>query len=393
MTKQYYIDSSATSMVENLAESAFTNDVPRQMLEILIGRVTRRHLQATLDLETFDAYYNQAQRCKRTGFYATLLNQIQAHGDQTASRVWMVAQRESLATYVDMLKLDRRTAVVRESRRERFKPSKAKGNFALRMFPTNCHVHNLYIAHHASSNMPDVQASEQAVYETVTVGAAAAHCRGFKKGGLTRLDAALAKRREGRRQWNVRTLIDSGQLPDWTEDEQAIEEAEWELDTRLNICFPQAVTTLVTALARKMNIALRDPLHGPAMLDQLVHLVALTEMVERNRAGRKKHPEILQLSSDLTRLMDAGRVTCCKSAKDRSSMSITLEHGRLLVTNHRLPPLLMPEVVSTMRSAGVRLDNTFKNTGKRKFAFNALQRSLLPEAYRCPPQAGGNNKS
>ena len=142
MTKQYYIESSATSMVENLAESAFTNDVPRQMLEIFIGRVTRRHLQATLDLETFDAYYNQAQRCKRTGFYATLLNQIQAHGDQTASRVWMVAQRESLATYVDMLKLDRRTAVVRESRRERFKPSKAKGNFALRMFPTNCHVHN-----------------------------------------------------------------------------------------------------------------------------------------------------------------------------------------------------------------------------------------------------------
>ena len=74
MTKQYYIESSATSMVENLAESAFTNDVPRQMLEIFIGRVTRRHLQATLDLETFDAYYNQAQRCKRTGFYATLLN-------------------------------------------------------------------------------------------------------------------------------------------------------------------------------------------------------------------------------------------------------------------------------------------------------------------------------
>ena len=157
--------------------------------------------------------------------------------------------------------------------------------------------------------------------------------------------------------------------------------------THLNLLMPRYMVYLdqaSSAFVRRMCVS-------PDLLQ--AQLVALTEMVERNRAGRKKHPEILQLSSDLTRLMDAGRVTCCKSAKDRSSMSITLEHGRLLVTNHRLPPLLMPEVVSTMRSAGVRLDNTFKNTGKRKFAFNALQRSLLPEAYRCPPQAGGNNKS
>ncbi len=40
--------------------------------------------------------------------------------------------------------------------------------------------------------------------------------------------------------------------------------------------------------------------------------------------------------------------------------------------------------VSTMRTNGVRMDCVEKNIGKRQYAFNALQRSMLPEAYRCP---------
>ena len=44
-----------------------------------------------------------------------------------------------------------------------------------------------------------------------------------------------------------------------------------------------------------------------------------------------------------------------------------------------------------MRLHGVRREIAEKNTGRSKFAFNALQRSLLPREYR-PPQAATSNR-
>ncbi|RLN64503.1 hypothetical protein BBJ29_001102 [Phytophthora kernoviae] len=111
------------------------------------------------------------------------------------------------------------------------------------------------------------------------------------------------------------------------------------------------------------------------------------------RQARKKRPEILQLSSDLCRGIAGGRVTVCKSAKDRTGMSVTLEQGRILVQNHGLREQKKAGIVAVMRTEGVRIENALKNTGRRVFAFNALQRSLLPEEYRCPPQTGGRNMS
>ncbi|RLN91941.1 hypothetical protein BBJ28_00026450 [Nothophytophthora sp. Chile5] len=111
------------------------------------------------------------------------------------------------------------------------------------------------------------------------------------------------------------------------------------------------------------------------------------------RQARKKRPEILQLSSDLCRRIAGGRVTVCKSAKDRTGMSVTLEQGRILVQQHGLREQKKAGIVAVMRSEGVRIENALKNTGRRVFAFNALQRSLLPEEYRCPPQTGGRNMS
>ncbi|GLD98624.1 hypothetical protein PINS_up007341 [Pythium insidiosum] len=104
---------------------------------------------------------------------------------------------------------------------------------------------------------------------------------------------------------------------------------------------------------------------------------------------KTKRPEILQLSSDLCRELGGGRVTVCKSAKDRTAMSVTLEQVRILHRHHDLPRHRIPATVSVMRSHGVRIENALKNTGKRLFAFNKLQRSLLPEEYRCPDQVGG----
>lgn len=104
---------------------------------------------------------------------------------------------------------------------------------------------------------------------------------------------------------------------------------------------------------------------------------------------KTKRTEILKRSSDLCRELGGGRVTVCKSAKDRTAMSVTLEQVRILQRHHDLPAHRVPATVSVMRSHGVRIENALKNTGKRQFAFNKLQRSLLPEDYRCPDQVGG----
>ncbi|KAI9922224.1 hypothetical protein PsorP6_000229 [Peronosclerospora sorghi] len=104
---------------------------------------------------------------------------------------------------------------------------------------------------------------------------------------------------------------------------------------------------------------------------------------------KTKRTEILKRSSDLCRELGGGRVTVCKSAKDRTAMSVTLEQVRILQRHHDLPAHRVAATVSVMRSHGVRIENALKNTGKRQFAFNKLQRSLLPEDYRCPDQVGG----
>jgi hypothetical protein len=122
-------------------------------------------------------------------------------------------------------------------------------------------------------------------------------------------------------------------------------------------------------------------------------LSELEALLASSRQARKKRPEILQISSDLCRRVGGGRVTVCKSAKDRTGMSVTLEQGRILVQQHGLRESKKAGIVAVMRSEGVRIENALKNTGRRVFAFNALQRSLLPEEYRCPPQTAGRNVS
>nr|CCA18756.1 type I inositol3 putative [Albugo laibachii Nc14]CCA25208.1 type I inositol3 putative [Albugo laibachii Nc14] len=123
---------------------------------------------------------------------------------------------------------------------------------------------------------------------------------------------------------------------------------------------------------------------------------AILEELRRNvhRAGReKKCMEILTLSSFLARSLGGGRVTCCKSAKDRTAMSVTLEQANLLVHCHRLRPDLRDSITSLLRTHGVRRENARKNIGQAKYCFSALQNYMLPTAYKCPPGTGGGSKS
>jgi len=102
----------------------------------------------------------------------------------------------------------------------------------------------------------------------------------------------------------------------------------------------------------------------------------------------KKNFGVLMQSSDLARKLGGCRITSCKSAKDRTSMSITHEETRLLP---ELPRSHSLQFANVLREFGVRLANCKKNTGKGAYAFNALQRKLLPLEYRPPASvsAGG----
>ena len=65
--------------------------------------------------------------------------------------------------------------------------------------------------------------------------------------------------------------------------------------------------------------------------------------------------------------------------------------ARILSTSLLAPSSLAARVVhawspllDAMRRDGVRMQNTFKNVGKAGYAFNALQRLLLPASLRAP---------
>lgn len=115
-------------------------------------------------------------------------------------------------------------------------------------------------------------------------------------------------------------------------------------------------------------------------------------------SSSSKNTCILLHASDAVRSLNGGRVTYCKSGKDRTAMSATLEQARLLVQRKRHvleeiesgsateygPLEEVKSVANVMREFGVRMEIAKKNVGRYKYSFNTIQRKLLPEIYRPP---------
>lgn len=124
-------------------------------------------------------------------------------------------------------------------------------------------------------------------------------------------------------------------------------------------------------------------------------------MSVESESSASKNTCILLHAADAVRSLHGGRVTYCKSGKDRTAMSVTLEQARLLVQRKRHvlqeieaggggsdcgPLEEVKSVANTMRQFGVRIEVARKNVGRYKYSFNSIQRKLLPDIYR-PPMA------
>ncbi|XP_059211403.1 type II inositol 3,4-bisphosphate 4-phosphatase-like isoform X1 [Centropristis striata] len=132
--------------------------------------------------------------------------------------------------------------------------------------------------------------------------------------------------------------------------------------------------------------SLRDSLPQQA----LVSLSELLASLDRSLDNKKrKNVEVLWTAAMVCRQVSGVRLTSCKSAKDRTAMSVTLEQCVLLRERHTLSNTHFSTALDCMRRDGCRLENVQKNVGSRKFAFSSVQLLTFPKLYRPPDGSFG----
>lgn len=289
ISSQYHIREQGLLVVEDLTESRFSNLIPRQILEIIIRHRSKCLLMAEHDIARLEAYDRQRQKGSDRGIYENLIQQIQDDGDLNRCREWMQQRSARMKEYLTLLRRLRRLYVTRDQHKNYFKPSTEKKNALLRFLPINLHLQEMWVgpadtfadSQHSSKLSSEFDSSAGAtgaapkasVYDIVTVGAMAAHVYKFKNGGILGLEAQHAKTKPRAREEPGSTAAHH-QNPLWTEEEQKAENLEWEIQQRMDVCFPQAVAALVTAFTRKVDLALQhaQPDAGMGMLEQMEKL-------------------------------------------------------------------------------------------------------------------------
>ena len=129
------------------------------------------------------------------------------------------------------------------------------------------------------------------------------------------------------------------------------------------------------------------------LLTELRRLDALMSATEaavlQNALHTDKNVGVISLSETLVRGWRGGRLTSCKSGKDRTSMAVTAEQARLLHERHGVSEAESMALVDEVRARGVRWLNMRKNLKGGHYAFNWLNQLLLPQGYRAPKGTWG----
>lgn len=127
-------------------------------------------------------------------------------------------------------------------------------------------------------------------------------------------------------------------------------------------------------------------LHGDTSAHPLQAMDVLLSRIQKHVATSSNHYrktfDLLIETSDFCLKLGAARVTSCKRGEDRAAMSVTMEQTRICEKEvHAVNPKLL---FHNMRLYGVRGKNVFMNIGAWSFAFNEMQRKLLPDCYKPP---------
>jgi len=129
-----------------------------------------------------------------------------------------------------------------------------------------------------------------------------------------------------------------------------------------------------------------DPERFASVSEATMESIQSLQLVVESQQKHSKDVDVLVFAENTVRSLGGGRVTFCKSGKDRTAMSATLEQSGLLSTMPLVHKVQLDEqmVSNLAREYGSRIVVAEKNVGRPKYSFNSAQRQLLPTRYRPP---------